>query len=94
MNNDMWKNFPEIWMIDVTYGVSRVNLPLCQIIGTTGVGHAFPIGFAFIKNEDEETSSWIFSQLQACATEKGIPPPSIIITNFHEKHTNAIRATS
>ncbi|KAM4055584.1 MULE transposase [Hirsutella rhossiliensis] len=76
--------------MDNTYKVNRFNMPLLQIIGTTGLHKSFSIGFGLAAKEDEGAFQWILSQLREAGQQADIPDPGVVITDFDTALKNAL----
>ncbi|XP_044720126.1 MULE transposase domain-containing protein [Hirsutella rhossiliensis] len=76
--------------MDNTYKVNRFNMPLLQIIGTTGLHKSFSVGFGLTAKEDEGAFQWILSQLREAGRQADIPDPGVVITDFDTALKNAL----
>ncbi|KAM4055616.1 MULE transposase [Hirsutella rhossiliensis] len=76
--------------MDNTYLVNRFNMPLLQIIGTTGLHKSYSVAFGIAAKEDEGAFNWILSQLYDTGRRASIPPPGVIITDFDMALKNAL----
>ncbi|KAM4059784.1 MULE transposase [Hirsutella rhossiliensis] len=85
-----WKRNPELLIMDNTYKVNRFNMPLLQIIGTTGLHKSFSVGFGLTAKEDEGAFQWILSQLREAGRQADIPDPGVVITDFDTALKNAL----
>jgi MULE transposase-like protein len=51
-----WYGNPWVLFMDCTYKTNCYNMPLLDIVGCNSMDSTFYIGFAFLGNEQEETS--------------------------------------
>lgn len=59
-----FKNNFDVLMLDNTFKTNEYNIPLCNIVGTTGMNTTIQLGLAFIPKQDEKAFFWIFMQVQ------------------------------
>ena len=89
---DLYKHNPKFLMGDNTYNVNRFNMPLFQVEGVTGLHTNFPIAFALVSGEKEESFRWVLGALQNLGQRYGIPPPKVFITDYDQAFKNALKA--
>ncbi|KAM4067433.1 MULE transposase [Hirsutella rhossiliensis] len=63
--------------MDNTYLVNRFNMPLLQIIGTTGLHKSYSVAFGIASKEDEGAFNWILSHLYDTGRRASIPAPGV-----------------
>src|SRR6185503_20191633 len=74
------------------YSVNRFNMPLFQVGGVIGLHTNFPIVFALISNEKEESYRWVLETLRDLGQHYGIPPPKVFVTDYDQAFKNAFKA--
>lgn len=77
----LWKNNPEILMIDKTYKANRFNMPLLQIMGMTSLHTTFNVAYVLISDEDPQSFRWVSNQLKKTLRLFNIPEPGIVLTD-------------
>ncbi|KAM4067889.1 MULE transposase [Hirsutella rhossiliensis] len=80
--------------MDNTYLVNRFNMPLLQIIGTTGLHKSYSVAFGIASKEDEGAFNWILSHLYDTGRRASIPAPGVVITDFDKALKNALSSVS
>jgi hypothetical protein len=45
---ELYKTYPEVLLIDCTYKTNRFHMPLCNIMGITGISTSVYVAFAFL----------------------------------------------
>ena len=61
---ELWKHYPKVLLMDCTYKTNRFNMPLLNIMGSTGLNTSFFIGFAFLSGEMDEDYIWALNALK------------------------------
>ncbi|OGE50952.1 hypothetical protein PENARI_c015G06959 [Penicillium arizonense] len=71
------------WVIsmDCTYKTNRYGLPMLDIVGFTATGSTFYVGFAFIKDEKDDSYEVILSCLVEAYEALGLQAPRTILTD-------------
>lgn len=82
-------NFDTI-ILDNTYKLNEYNIPVCNVIGSTGMNTTIQLGLAFMTHQDEPAFTWIFNQFRRLFDEKNIPYPRIIVTDRDSACMNAL----
>ncbi|CDM28338.1 Probable transposable element [Penicillium roqueforti FM164] len=84
----------DLWVIsmDYTYNTNGYGLPLLAIVGFAATGSTFHIGFAFMKNEKQDTYELILDRLAEAYESLGLKYPPTILTNKEEALMKAIEA--
>jgi hypothetical protein len=85
---EMYFSYPEVLLIDCTYKTNRFHMPLCSIMGVTGVGSSFFVALAFLRTEREADYSWVLQQLSALVP--GFKKPGVVITDRDLALMNAL----
>jgi hypothetical protein len=60
---EMYQTYPEVLLIDCTYKTNRFHMPLCSIMGITGINSSFFVALAFLRTEQEADYTWVLQQL-------------------------------
>ncbi len=71
--------YSEVPLIDYIYKINCYHMPLCNIVGITGVNITFIIVMAFLKQEHQCNYSWVLKQLKNSTTQ--FTPTSVIVTD-------------
>ncbi|OGE47089.1 hypothetical protein PENARI_c066G04429 [Penicillium arizonense] len=81
------------WVIsmDCTYKTNRYGLPLLDIIGFVATGSSFYVGFAFMKDEKQDSYEVILSCLAEAFESLTLEPPQTILTDKEEALMNAVK---
>lgn len=79
---DLWKDNPELMIMDNTYKVNRFNLPLFDIVGATALHTTFYLAFGLSSGESEDDFKWHLNCLNSLRTRHSIPSPMVIISDF------------
>ena len=61
---ELWKCYSEVLLMDCTYKTNRFNMPLLNIMGSTGLNTSFFIGFAFLSSEMDKDYIWALNALK------------------------------
>ena len=85
----VWKDHPDVLIMDCTYKTNHLNLPLLQITGVTCVGTNLSVAFALISAEDEQGFSWPLQILKSWARKYEIPEPRVVVSDFDKAYKNA-----
>lgn len=83
------ENFDTI-ILDNTYKLNEYNIPVCNIIGSTGMNTTIQLGLAFMTQQDEPAFTWVFSQFRKLFDEKHVSYPRIVITDRDLACINAL----
>jgi hypothetical protein len=84
----LYQSYPEVLLIDCTYKTNRYHMPLCCMVGITGMNTSFLVGFAFLRSECERSYSWVLEQLAVSVA--GFKPPGVVVTNRDLALLNAL----
>ncbi|CEG74983.1 hypothetical protein RMATCC62417_10101 [Rhizopus microsporus] len=83
MDHERATRFHETYIIDATYSINSLKMPLLCVYGVSNLGgltlKASPVAFAWIANEREETYSWFLKTLDNVFG--GVPKETILITD-------------
>ncbi|XP_076912827.1 PKS-NRPS hybrid synthetase cheA-like [Bidens hawaiensis] len=63
-SHKMWRAFPEVLMIDMTYNTNMYDWPLVQFIGVTSASQSFCIATMFVIGNDRGTSPGLLRNLK------------------------------
>jgi len=88
---NLFKNFPEVLLMDCTYNTNRFNMPLYTITGITSTSRSFTIGMAFLGGEKFEEFQWVLRQLQLLYQKIHLKAPCSIVTDCDLALMNAIK---
>lgn len=88
----MLKINPWVISIDYTYKTNRFGLPLLDIVGFAATGSSFFIGFAFLRDEKDDTYEVVLSCLADVYHSLGLELPRTILTNKEDALINTIKA--
>jgi hypothetical protein len=87
---EMYQSYPEVLLIDCTYKTNRFHMPLCGIMGITGLNTSFFVALAFLPMEQEADYTWVIQQLTCSAP--GFRKPGVIVTDRDLALMNALAA--
>ena len=77
----LWKDHPDVLLMDCTYKTNRFNMPLLNICGVTGGNKVIQLGLVFLFSEKEIGYSWVLQQLKQIMTLEAIRAPLSIVTD-------------
>jgi len=77
----MFKQHPDVLLLDSTYKTNRFNMPLLNICGITGGNKVFQARLVFLSRETESDYNWAMSCLQKVMHNHKIPQPLSIVTD-------------
>lgn len=60
----LYKEHPDVLVLDCTYKTNRYNQPLCNIAGTTGANKTVTLGIALMISENEDAYSTLLRDLR------------------------------
>jgi len=89
MHNDsvkLTKAYGTVFLLDCTYQTNKFHMPLLNIVGITCTYATFNAGFAFLREETEESYTWALKQLAA------IVQPTVLCTDRELALMNSIAA--
>ncbi|GJU05403.1 PKS-NRPS hybrid synthetase [Tanacetum coccineum] len=81
--------FPDVFVMDCTYKTNKYKMPLLDIIGVLCFNTSFYSGFAFLKNEDEDSNEWALNAFKKILGDSN--QPSVIITDRELALLNGIK---
>ncbi|KAJ5251594.1 hypothetical protein N7489_002004 [Penicillium chrysogenum] len=76
--------------MDCTYKTNRYGLPLLDIVGFAATGSTYYLGFAFIKDEKDDSYEVVLNCLAEVYESLGLDPPRTILTDKEQALMNAI----
>lgn len=77
----LWKDHPDVLLMDCTYKTNRFNMPILNICGVTGGNKVIQLGLVFLSSEKENDYSWSLQQLKQIMTLEAIRAPLSIVTD-------------
>ncbi len=86
----LYHSYPEVLLIDCTYKTNRYHLPLCNIVGITGLNTSFFLAFAFLKQERGEDYQWVLEKL--ATSVENFMAPGVVVTDRDLGLMNALSA--
>lgn len=81
--------FSDVFVMDYTYKTNKYKMPLLDIIGVSCFNTSFYSGFAFLKNEDEDSYEWALNAFKKILGDSN--QPSVIITDRELALMNGIK---
>jgi hypothetical protein len=81
MSLALWKEHPDILLLDCTYKTNRFNMPLLNICSITGNNMVIQIGLVFLSSEKEADYNWATRYLREIIAENSIQEPYSIVTD-------------
>jgi hypothetical protein len=91
LNHDLLFHNRDGLIIDATYKTNQYGMPLIDVVGHTGIGSSFFVGFAFVESEDKPTYIWVLEQIKALYDKIEIGCPSVIVTDCDEALIGAFK---
>jgi MULE transposase domain len=89
---ELFQQYLEVILMDCTYKTNWFRMPLLNIVGSTGLGTNFYIGFAFFLAEGEGDYMWVLKELKTLMCGKDIPDPMVVVTDRELVLINAVSA--
>ena len=86
----IWKENPDVILLDCTYKTNRYNMPLLNIVGVSGMNTTVPIALALLAGEKEGHYQWALQQLKALIEQEGIRQPTVFIHDREQALINAL----
>ena len=77
----IWKQHPDVLLLDCTYKTNRFNMPLLNICAITGNNMVVQMGLAFLSGEKEEDYNWAIDQLKDIIHQNTIEEPVSLVTD-------------
>lgn len=77
----LWKENPDVLLLDCTYKTNRFNMPLLNICGVTGNNKTPQFALCFLSSEQEVDYDWALTQLRKCMVKYDIQEPKTMITD-------------
>jgi hypothetical protein len=87
---ELFQRYPEIILIDCTYKTNWFRMPLLNIVGSTGLGTNFHIGFAFLSAEGDDDYTWALKELKTLMHGENIPDSAVVVTDWELALMNAV----
>lgn len=88
---NLFRNSPEVLLMDCTYNTNRFNMPLFTITGITSMSRSFTVGMAFLGGEKFEEFQWVLHQLQQVYQRIHFNAPCTIVTDCDLGLINAVK---
>ena len=85
---EIFKDNPDVVMMDCTYKTNNYALPLLCFVTITQVGIAMPVAHAFLHAEHEASYTWALDCLRDMINQYHIEEPSVIV---HDRDRALIR---
>ena len=86
----MFKENPDILVIDVIYKMNQYDLPCVDIIGQIMIDISFFIGFFFIDKEDNGGYNWLMGQFRVLYDHLQLSYLRVITTNNQRSLINVV----
>ena len=77
----MWKQHPDILLLDCTYKTNRFNMPLLNICTISGNNKVIQLGLTFLSGERKADYMWAIRQLRTVMTTSSIEELVSIVTD-------------
>ena len=77
--------------MDCTYKTNRYGLLMLDIVGFTATGSTFYVGFAFVRDEKDDSYEVILNCLAKVYEALGLEPPRTILTDKEQALMNAMK---
>jgi len=77
----MWKQYPNVLLLDYTYKTNRFNMPLLNICAISRNNKVIQLRLAFLLGETKGDYTWAIRQLRNIMATSSIQEPVSIITD-------------
>ena len=88
---DIWKQYPDIMILDCTYQMNKYGLLALNIVGVMNQNTSFQIAIMIMKKETEIDFNWALWTLLQWQTDDAIACPRVIITDRALACSNALQ---
>lgn len=78
---ELWKQHPDVLLLDCTYKTNRFNMPLLNICAISGNNRVVQVGLAFLSGEKQGDYTWAIQQLRTIMVVHNIEEPVSIVTD-------------
>jgi hypothetical protein len=78
---DMWKQHPNVLLLDCTYKTNRFNMPLLNICAISGNNRVTQVGLVLLSGEKKGDYRWACQQLRNVMAACSIQEPVSIVTD-------------
>jgi hypothetical protein len=78
---EIYKQHPNVLLMDCTYKTNRFRMPLLNICSVTGNRMTVQVAFCFLSGEKKESYEWAMEAFEELRTGHMIGPPSIVVTD-------------
>jgi hypothetical protein len=86
----LYKQHPDILLLDCTYKTNRFRIPLLNLCGVTGNKKTIQAALCFLSGEKEEDYEWAMTQFKELLEEHDIPWPVSMVTDRELALMNAL----
>ena len=77
----MWKQYPNVLLLDYTYKTNRFNMPLLNICAISRNNKVIQLRLAFLLGETKGDYTWAIRQLRNIMATSSIQEPVSIVTD-------------
>jgi hypothetical protein len=77
----LWKQHPDVLLLDCTYKTNRFNMALLNICAITGANKVVQIGLVFLRRETEADYDWALDYIHNIMVHNSIEEPVSIVTD-------------
>lgn len=90
---EVFKSNSDVLVMDCTYKTNRLDMPLLNIVGCTGMNTTIHVAQCFIRSEDKDEFEWALQRLRNMFDLLHIPLPQVIFSDRDEALLNALDVT-
>ena len=77
----LYRQHPDVLLLDYTYKTNRFCMPLLNFCGVTGNKKTIQTALCFLSGEKEEDYEWAMIQFKEILERNSIPPPLSAVTD-------------
>jgi hypothetical protein len=87
---ELWKQHPDIILMDCTYKTNRFRMPLLNICVVAGNKKTIQVALCFLSGEKEVSYEWAMKCLRELMEKSGTSHPTCIVTDWEKALMNAL----
>ncbi|POM61104.1 Transposase-like protein [Phytophthora palmivora] len=87
---EIFKENPDVILLDCTYKTNVFDMPLLNLVGVTGMNTTIHLAQAFLRNETKDDYVWALKELKRVIESERISFPQVIISDCDCALMNAL----
>lgn len=87
---EVFKQNPDVVLMDCTYRTNTFNMPLLNMVGVTGMNTTIHLAQAFLRGEEQGDYEWALLQLKSLLHARDIEHPQVIFVDRDLALLNAL----